>query len=83
MKQLLMNDTTDEVKSKIDKIYLDKSGEEKLLIALGMFESARELVISSLPGNIPEKSLIKELFLRFYGDDFSAKEKEKILSIFK
>ena len=74
-----MNDTTPEIQEKIDYIYRNKPGEEKLLIALSMFETARELVISSLPNNLSEKELRRELFLRFYGNDFSKSEKEKIL----
>ena len=74
-----MNDTTPEIQEKIDYIYRNKTGEEKLLIALSMFETARELVISSLPNNFSEKELRRELFLRFYGNDFSKSEKEKIL----
>ncbi len=77
-----MNDTAPEIQDKIDTIYKNKSGEEKLLIALSMFETARELVISSLPNNLSERELRKALFLRFYGSDFSVKEKERILSNF-
>ena len=75
-----MKDTSFEIQKKIDEIYKNKSGEEKLLIALSMFETARELVISSLPNNLSERELRKALFLRFYGNDFSVNEKEKILS---
>ncbi|TDJ54166.1 MAG: hypothetical protein E2O46_04965 [Ignavibacteria bacterium] len=76
-----MNDTIPEIQDKIDDIYKNKTGEEKLLIALSMFETAREIVISSLPNNLTERELRKALFLRFYGNDFSVNEKEKILSI--
>jgi hypothetical protein len=75
-----MSDTAPEIQDKIDDIYKNKTGEEKLLIALSMFETARELVISSLPKNLSERELRKALFLRFYGNDFSREEKEKILS---
>jgi len=75
-----MNDTIPEIQDKIDDIYKNKTGEEKLLIALSMFETAREIVISSLPNNLTERELRKALFLRFYGNDFSVDEKEKILS---
>ncbi|MCH7723044.1 MAG: hypothetical protein IIA49_02140 [Bacteroidetes bacterium] len=75
-----MKDTSFEIQKKIDEIYKNKSGEEKLLIALSMFETARELVISSLPNNLSERELRKALFLRFYGNDFSVNEKEKILT---
>ena len=75
-----MNDTIPEIQDKIDDIYKNKTGEEKLLIALSMFETARELVISSVPKNLSERELRKVLFLRFYENDFSREEKEKILS---
>jgi len=75
-----MNDTAPEIQDKIDDIYKNKTGEEKLLIALSMFETARELVISSLPKNLSDRDLRKELFLRFYGNDFTVNEKEKILN---
>ena len=77
-----MSDTAPEIQDKIDNIYKNKTGEEKLLIALSMFETARELVISSLPKNLSERELRKALFLRFYGNDFSTNEKEKILNNF-
>lgn len=77
-----MSDTSKSVKNKIDEIYLKKTGEEKLLMALRMFETAREFVISSLPNNLSDKELRKALFLRFYGNDFSVNEKEKFLSNF-
>ena len=74
-----MNDTSPEIKEKIEEIYKNMSGEEKLLIALSMFETARELVIASLPEELSEKERRKELFLRFYGNDFDQEEKEKII----
>jgi len=77
-----MNDTTPEIESRLDEIYNRKSGEEKLLICLKMFETAREIVISSLPKNISERELQKKIFLRFYGNDFSENEKVNILNSF-
>ena len=77
--QLKMNDTSLEIEEKLDEIYQGKSGEEKLLIALRMFETARELVISSLPKNLSNKDIRREIFLRFYGDEFGDREKAEIL----
>ena len=77
-----MNDTTPEIESRLDEIYERKSGEEKLLICLKMFETAREIVISSLLKNISERELQKKIFLRFYGNDFGENEKVKILNSF-
>ena len=77
-----MNDTMPEIESRLDELYEGKSSEEKLLICLKMFETAREIVISSLPKNISERELQKKIFLRFYGNDFSENEKVNILSSF-
>ena len=77
-----MNDTVPEIENKLNQIYLSKSGEERLLIALQMFETARKIVMSSLPENVSEEELRKELFLRFYGNDFDESLKEEILSKF-
>lgn len=74
-----MNDTSDLIKEKLEANYASISGEEKLLMALSMFETARELVIASLPKDISESELRKELFLRFYGNDFDEDEKIKII----
>lgn len=74
-----MNDTSDLIKEKLEANYASISGEEKLLMALSMFETARELVIASLPKDISESELRKELFLRFYGNDFDEDQKIKII----
>jgi len=76
-----MSDTTPEIQDIMDDIYKSKSGEEKLLIALSMFETARKIVLSSIPLNLSDKNVRIELFLRFYGNDFNEKEKDKIISI--
>jgi hypothetical protein len=73
-----MLDTLPEIEKKINGIYLNKSGEEKLLIALKMFETARDVALSSLPENLSNKELRKVLFLRFYGNEFDDNTKEKI-----
>jgi hypothetical protein len=77
-----MRDTTPEIKSRIDDIYRKMSGEQKLLISLKMFETVREIVLSSLPENLSDKELSRELFLRFYRTDFDESEIEKIINSF-
>jgi len=75
-----MNDTSPVIQNKLNEIYRNKSGEEKLLIALKMFETARDIVLSSLPENLSDTQIRKELFLRFYGNDFNESLKEEILN---
>ena len=77
-----MVDTIPAIERELNRIYLSKSGEEKLLIALKMFETARTIVLSSLPSNLSESEIKKELFLRFYGKEFDINVRTKILSRF-
>ncbi len=77
-----MLDTSLEIQKKLDEIYSSIPGEQKLLMALQMFDTVRKIVISSLPKDLSNNQLRKQLFLRFYGNDFSEEEKEKILSKF-
>jgi hypothetical protein len=74
-----MNDTLPEIKNKLDVLYAKLSGEERMRIASGMFETARKIVLSSFPENLHENEISKRLFLRFYGNDFNEEEKRKIL----
>jgi len=75
-----MIDTTTEAE-KIQSELIDKmTGEERMKIASDMFDTARTLVIASLDKNLNDTEKRKALFLRFYGNDFSREEKEKILS---
>lgn len=74
-----MNDTSEIIREKLAIEYSLRSGEEKLLMALSMFETAREMIIASLPKDISESELRKELFLRFYGNDFDDEEKARII----
>lgn len=44
------------------------TGEERFLIGLQMFESARTIVLSSLPENVTAVEKRRYLCERFYGD---------------
>jgi hypothetical protein len=75
-----MNDTSPEAKKILDESFANLSGEQRLLMGLEMFETARKIVLSSFPPGLSENEIRKRLFLRFYGDDFSEDEKKKILA---
>ncbi len=75
-----MNDTSPWAKKIQDELFAKLSGEERLLMGLEMFETARKIVLSSFPPNLTEDEIRKRLFLRFYENDFSEEEKEKILA---
>ena len=75
-----MNDTLPEAQEFLDNLYKKFSGEQKILMASGMFDAARKIILSSLPKNLSKKEKIKALLLRLYEDDFSKKQMEEILA---
>ena len=75
-----MNDTSPWAKKIQDELFAKLSGEERLLMGLEMFETARKIVLSSFPPNLTDDEIRKRLFLRFYENDFSEEEKKRILA---
>ena len=62
-----MDDTLPEIEQKMHEMIMARSGEERLRMGASMFESAKAIVISSLPKNLPEDELRRQLFRRIYG----------------
>lgn len=62
-----MNDTKLEISEKIHKRYMQMDGQERLLIGMQMFESARKIALSSFPKDISENERRRLLCERFYG----------------
>ena len=77
-----MIDTTTEAEKIQSELFDKMTGEERMKIASDMFDTARTLVLASLDKNLNDTEKRKALFLRFYGNDFSVDEKEKILNNF-
>jgi hypothetical protein len=77
-----MIDTTTEAEKIQSKLFDKMTGEERMKIASDMFDTARTLVLASLDKNLNDTEKRKALFLRFYGNDFSVNDKEKILNNF-
>jgi len=73
-----MNDTSAAFEGKFRKMLLKRSGEERLKMGCSMHATARALVKASIPEKDPI-AVNRELFLRFYGDEFGPKERRKIL----
>lgn len=62
-----MNDTTPEVAERVREMMMSRSGEERFIMGALMFDAARELIIASLPENLPASEFKQELFKRIYG----------------
>jgi hypothetical protein len=79
-----MNDTHPEMAVRFRKLMMSKTGQERLLMGCSMYDTAKEIVRSSIYSNHPgitEADMRKEIFLRFYGKEFSRAEKEKLISV--
>ena len=77
-----MNDTHPEIAVRFRNLIMSKTGQERLLMGCSMYDAAKEIVRSSIYNNNPgitKAGMRKEVFLRFYGREFSRAEREKLL----
>jgi hypothetical protein len=77
-----MKDTPPEMDARYRAMLMQRSGEERLTMGCAMRETARALVEASILEQNPQatpKDVRKGLFLRFYGHEFDADNREKIL----
>ena len=66
-----MIDTSPEIEALLKARYAAMTGSERALMALQMFETAQQIVLSSLDPNLSESEKRCELCRRFYGDEFA------------
>lgn len=74
-----VKDTSQDILDLQNKMFNSLRPEQRIEIMLSMCETARQIVLSSLPKGLSPKEKKKQLFFRFYGDDFSKEEKQKII----
>lgn len=80
-----MNDTHPDVAVRFQNLIMLKSNEQRLLMGCSMYDTAKEIVRSAIYNEHPEitpEEMRKEIFLRFYGLEFSQADKDKIFSMF-
>ena len=79
-----MNDTNPDIAVRFRNLMMRKSGQERLLMGCSMYDTAKQIVLSAIhnrqPG-ITDAEIKREIFLRFYGQEFSQAEREKYLSV--
>ena len=63
-----MTDTTPEVTRLVRELYARKTGAERLAMGASMFETARTIVLASLPAGLPQAEIHHRLCQRFYGE---------------
>jgi hypothetical protein len=66
-----MNDTSPEIEALVSARYAAMTGSERALMALQMFETAQQVVLSSLDPALSETGRKRELCRRFYGDELA------------
>lgn len=80
---LRMFDTHPDIAIRFRDLMMSKSGQERLLMGCSMYDTAKQIVRSAIYNERPEiseKEMNKEIFLRFYDNDFSRADREKFLS---
>ena len=72
-----MKDTSEKMELIYNEMLMSKTPEERVKMCFSMLSTARRIVLSTIKD---KKNWRKEMFLRFYGDEFTPSQKEKILS---
>ena len=78
-----MKDTSPKVEEKWTRLLMEKTPEQRVKMGCSMYDTAKRIVISSILEETPQISsfeLRRELFLRFYGNDFNSDQQKKIIS---
>ncbi len=77
-----MDDTSPAITKKMHEMIQQKKPIDRLKMGCSMYETSKYLILHAIKKNNPTISTIelrKEFFLRFYGEDFSPKQRDKIL----
>jgi hypothetical protein len=64
-----MNDTDPKIAELVRQRLLGRSGAERVMMASGMFEAAKAMVLASRPPGLTEIEIKRLLVERFYGDE--------------
>lgn len=62
-----MTDTAPEIAELVRQKLMARSGEERFLMGVRMFDAAREMALASLPAELSPEESKRRLFHRLYG----------------
>ncbi len=75
----MLMDTTREIEELQNELWMKRSVEERAKFMFGMFATARKVILASLPKDLSEQELKRQLYFRTYGEhlpeDFFKNEK--------
>ena len=63
-----MNDTSPEIEQLQFEMMMKLGANKRIELACEMFMAVREMIISSLPKDLSEKELKKQIYFRTYGE---------------
>jgi hypothetical protein len=66
-----MRDTTEEIAARYREMLLARSSAERFIMGARMFDTARALVLASLPRDLEAGELRRRLFARIYAADIA------------
>ena len=78
-----MYDTHPDIAIRYRDLMMSKTGQQRLLMGCSMYDTSKQIVRSAIYNSQPEiteEEIKKEIFLRFYGKEFSRFDREKFLS---
>ncbi len=81
----MISDTHESIEFRFHRMMMELAPEKRLKMGCSMFDTAKEIVRSSIlehNPNISARELKKAIFLRFYGQDFSTDQQRKIMDLF-
>jgi hypothetical protein len=62
-----IGNTDPDIAARVHEMMMQRSGQERFLMGMRMFDAAREIVVASLPKDLPEAEFKRQLFERIYG----------------
>lgn len=68
-----MNDTDPQIAALVRQRLLERSGAERVMMASGMFETAKAMVLASLQPGLTEIEVKERLCERLYGDEIDVR----------
>lgn len=78
-----MDDKSSAIRNLLRQRYAAMTGEERLLLGFKSCETAKQIVLSSFPKGLSKKEIRVRLFLRYYSNNFSEQERQKIIEHFE
>jgi hypothetical protein len=73
-----MYDSSSSIEEFYQEKLMERSREERFMMGVRIFETARSMVLASLPANLFHKERSFNLFLRFYGHELDVNIQDQV-----